>query len=269
MRLVQRWKQTSLPNKALVSTSVLVAFGTLFYAGAAAWQVCIMRTSAQQSSEQTAKLIQQAEKNAKAAEDFAKAAQSQSDEMAQLVSKSGNQATSTNALAVQARRSADTSDLALKLQTRPWMGIERINVDGNVEAGGTLKVSIVFKNWGLSPSLHTASEAQLTGSCDELPKHPIYKIVTPPTPAAVMPNQLFQTETFEAARPLNEQDLGALKVNSKCNLYIHARVTYSDLRNTKHWRHICGQWDKKTKQGFNTCPVYNDGDEDYEDGKEP
>jgi len=49
MTLRQRWKQTSLPNKLLVITGGLVAFGTLFYAAAAVVQICILRDSVRQS----------------------------------------------------------------------------------------------------------------------------------------------------------------------------------------------------------------------------
>jgi cytoskeletal protein RodZ len=43
MTLWQRWKQTSLPNKLLVSASILMAFGTLFYSGVAIFQYRMMR----------------------------------------------------------------------------------------------------------------------------------------------------------------------------------------------------------------------------------
>ena len=38
---------------------------------------------------------------------------------------------------------------------------------------------------------------------------------------------------------------------------------------TEHWRHVCGKWVTRTDNTFETCPSYNDGDEDYPDGKEP
>jgi hypothetical protein len=49
MTLRQRWKQTSLPNKLLIITGALVAFGTVFYAGAAAVQIHILNESLRQS----------------------------------------------------------------------------------------------------------------------------------------------------------------------------------------------------------------------------
>lgn len=57
MTLRQRWTQTSLPNKLLIVTGGLVAFGTLFYAGAAAFQICLMQQNARDSAAQVERLV--------------------------------------------------------------------------------------------------------------------------------------------------------------------------------------------------------------------
>jgi hypothetical protein len=57
MTLLQRWRQTALHNKALVITSVLVAFGTVFYAGAAAFQIWLMKESMDDSAIQQQRLV--------------------------------------------------------------------------------------------------------------------------------------------------------------------------------------------------------------------
>src|SRR5579862_4515411 len=57
MTLLERWKKTSLPNKLLVETGALVAFGTLFYAAAAFVQVHLMKQSAKDSAEQVERLV--------------------------------------------------------------------------------------------------------------------------------------------------------------------------------------------------------------------
>ena len=75
MNLFQRWKQTTIANKGLVLSSILMAFGTLFYAGAAIVQVRIMKRSARDVSSQTDKLIEQANRNATAASQFAVSAE--------------------------------------------------------------------------------------------------------------------------------------------------------------------------------------------------
>jgi flagellar basal body-associated protein FliL len=65
MTVWQRWQQTALHNKALVWTGIMVAFGTLFYAGAAVFQICMMKESARQSSAQADALIAKADSIAK------------------------------------------------------------------------------------------------------------------------------------------------------------------------------------------------------------
>ena len=57
MTILQRWKQSALDNKALVWSSILMAFGTLFYAGAAAFQVWLMKRSVKESAEQTERTV--------------------------------------------------------------------------------------------------------------------------------------------------------------------------------------------------------------------
>jgi hypothetical protein len=49
MNVRRRWKQTSLPNKLLVTTGALVAFGTIFYAIAAVVQICILEETVRQN----------------------------------------------------------------------------------------------------------------------------------------------------------------------------------------------------------------------------
>jgi hypothetical protein len=58
MTLWQRWKQTALHNKALVWASLIMALGTIFYAGAAIWQVYLMKQNAIDSASQFDRLTQ-------------------------------------------------------------------------------------------------------------------------------------------------------------------------------------------------------------------
>ena len=58
MNLRQRWAQTTVANQALVATSILVALGTLFYAGAAIVQVRLMNESEKHTDEQIGQIIE-------------------------------------------------------------------------------------------------------------------------------------------------------------------------------------------------------------------
>jgi len=57
MKLLQRWRQTAIANQLMVITTTIVAFGTLFYAAAAIFQIYILNKSAEQTTKQTDKLI--------------------------------------------------------------------------------------------------------------------------------------------------------------------------------------------------------------------
>jgi len=131
MNLLQRWKQTTISNKALVITGCLAAFGTLFYAGAATIQVCIMRKSARDASWQMEKLIQQAEKNASAASQFANSAsqiqQTTGNAVLQLKRAADD---SENAIKQASKNAQDALDASIKsshLDERAWVGIVRVD----------------------------------------------------------------------------------------------------------------------------------------------
>jgi hypothetical protein len=77
MTIWQRWKQTSLHNKALVFSGIIVAFGTLFYSGAAIVQVWMFNRSSRQVERQTERLIAAANTQAGAAKEMTAAVKEQ------------------------------------------------------------------------------------------------------------------------------------------------------------------------------------------------
>jgi len=164
MNIFQRWKQTAIHNKALVVTSILVAFGTLFYAGAAVVQVCIMKESARESSNQANRLIQAAnlqvdaanklvtasKRNADAAESFAGEAKKQAMQIT-------TQAAATQTLAAQALGQSNISRRALELSQRAYVTIGR--KDGIVadfvvpkDPQQNAEIVIFFQNSGHLPA---------------------------------------------------------------------------------------------------------------------
>jgi multisubunit Na+/H+ antiporter MnhC subunit len=56
MTIRERWRKTTVANQAVVFTSVLVAFGTVFYAVSAACQVSIMKQASTDSAAQVERL---------------------------------------------------------------------------------------------------------------------------------------------------------------------------------------------------------------------
>jgi hypothetical protein len=84
MDIWQRWKQTTIANKALVLTGAAVAVGTLVSTSALVVQVCITRENNRKTSEQVGKLIESANIQAGAAQSFAKTSKEQALRMGDL-----------------------------------------------------------------------------------------------------------------------------------------------------------------------------------------
>lgn len=121
MTIWQRWKQTALHNKALVFSGVIVAFGTLFYSGAAIVQVCMFNRSSKQAEQQTAELIKAATtqaraatKNANAAASFALSADGINSETRKAVDQFRSLANSTQA-------GLENTQKSFRLEQRPYL----------------------------------------------------------------------------------------------------------------------------------------------------
>ena len=84
----------------------------------------------------------------------------------------------------------------------------------------------------------------------------------------IMPKKRQESGESKTQDVLTEDNIKAIKAGG-CNLYAIGRITYRDIFGHPHWRHGCGYWRKDTPKTFDVCRSYNDGDEDYPNGKEP
>ncbi len=158
MNIFQRWKQTTIANKGLVFSSFLMAFGTLFYAGAAVVQVCIMRQSARDVSLQTSKLIEAAQAQACAASKSAEAAASfagSADKISQETARASS----------ELHRTANDSETASKLDHRAWFGISDFDVvqyDPD-DSHKPFRIRVSFRNSGKTPArqVHVLGQFQV------------------------------------------------------------------------------------------------------------
>ena len=155
MKLWQRWCQVSLPNKALVGAGVLTAFGTLFYAGAAAYQVHLMRVTSADSAAQVERLT-------KATNDAIEASTKSSSEALNkaladnrtAVDKAISQAkASSDTSAMQAKQVLDSTVEAMRNDQRAWLSIIGIHIPKEPEAGASLVVNFSVVNSGKTPAL--------------------------------------------------------------------------------------------------------------------
>ena len=132
MTAKQRWEKTSLHNKALVVIGSFAALGTIFYAGAAAIQVCIMRESAKEAAAQIDRLVaatNNAITNAISAgnEATSKALQENKESMSKALGQNDKSLAST---IKQSKAVMDASIEASRRDQRAWVGLEsRIIID--------------------------------------------------------------------------------------------------------------------------------------------
>jgi hypothetical protein len=214
---------------------------------------------------------------AKAAKALADQAKAQTDTMKDslaktdsLITQATDQATATNNLAVQAKRAANIAQRSLEESERPWVGVTGVTFKDNVEIGKILNATAVIQNSGNSPAIHVVSIFSIQTMC-QLPQHPQPDISTVSgntSVVSIMPHASVETGECKADTALTE-DVMALYRKTDCNIYAFARITYNDIMGRSHWRHFCAAWNKDTPKGVIGCSAYNDGDEDYPDGKEP
>ncbi|MGA2525747.1 MAG: hypothetical protein ABSF79_03920 [Smithellaceae bacterium] len=133
MILFERWKKTAIHNKALVLTGFLVAFGTLFYAGAAVFQYCLMKDTAKAAAEQTKILIGEMQNQTKAMQDAANA--------------------TMNTVKVAERNIKSTQE-QFRLDQRAWISITKANFREPLDAKKKAVIDFVVKNSGKTPALH-------------------------------------------------------------------------------------------------------------------
>lgn len=133
MKIWQRWKQTAIHNKALVFTSVLMAFGTLFYAGAAAFQVWLMDQSSKHTDQQIGILIGNMNWLARSMDYSVKESDQNNREVAQ-----------------NAKDALSNTQAQLRLDERAWVVVRGIGPAPQLDQPWNLRV--VFTNTGKTPA---------------------------------------------------------------------------------------------------------------------
>jgi len=220
MNIFQRWKQTAVHNKALVFTGVLVAFGTLFYAGAAVVQVCIMRASSKQASRQTDKLITAA-----------------SDVKAALEAANIQNRQALTSTLSQSKTALDTTIKASHLDQRPWVVISRFLLSSEPAVNTEIKISFWFANTGKTPAIGVVQQSALLVA---LYRPPMTKFVLPqivPSRSILAPGTTnLRGDTTPSQIP--EPHLGKYLKKSEA-LYFHAILRYKDVFHTDHWTTVC------------------------------
>ncbi|MGB8510751.1 MAG: hypothetical protein WCD76_20435 [Pyrinomonadaceae bacterium] len=186
MNYFQRWKKTTITNQALVITGVLVAFSSLVYTSATIFQIIMWNRSAEQTTQQTDKLIAASERIASASATAAEDARKSNAETAnridrmtraneELANAAAKQANSSETSARAAEIQANTSQVTaraigqntriaqdtFRLVERPSLGVEGVALRPLVP-GEEAIVRVTFRNSGHTPATHFTIQSYLS-----------------------------------------------------------------------------------------------------------
>lgn len=224
----EKWRLTSLSNKAITVATIVIAAAGVLQFGAALFQWLEMRATGAQT-QQMLSLVQ--------------------DQIA------------------AANRLADAADAANKNAldaNRPWLGTLNVSVEGStIKPGVIVTAHVPVMNAGNRPAKLLRFRAQQKVFA-RFPKAPDYSLNTTPFSEngqdIVLPRVPIEVSFPFALGPQEYQDVLA----KKKRLYIYAIVEYEDvdahLKQIVHTTKICYFWTLNDKNTFATCPEYNDAD---------
>jgi hypothetical protein len=241
MKLLQRWKQTAVHNKALVLTSVLVAFGTLFYAGAASFQVWLMAQGSKHTDEQLGWVIGNVNWLAR------------SMDLSQKTNEQGIEASGR-----QSQQVLQTTIDNFDLDQRAWLGITEVATPPELQQGTILDSTAYVTNTGKTPAFNLVRRAvwQIK-KADDIPD-PAREVSmgTPHLDGIVMPG---------AKRLMGICSLGAInqqradELNSGAyRLYIFGEITYTDAFHHQHFTRFSMRMELGKTLAFAPWGNYND-----------
>jgi hypothetical protein len=268
MTLLQRWKNTSLPNKLLIETGALVAFGTLFYAGAAVVQVSLMKQNAKDSAAQVERLVGTTntaiDKAVQASSaTLIEALRQNKEALNTAISQSKS---SLDASTKQAKAALDASIEQNRLDQRAWLGfLESTNISFKVNEKPT--ITHWFINTGKTPA--TGIHGRVTSLVIPRgqpfrPDYINYKSTTEPSSSILMPNQRVFFAA-EADRANNQAGLDQL-VDKTVTMYFFGEVCYTDVFKKPHHVTFCNLLNTNLTTVGN-CGTYNDTDDQPHDCK--
>jgi hypothetical protein len=240
MTLRQRWKQTSLPNKLLIWTGVLVAVGTLFYAGAAVVQVCLMKQATKESAAQVDRLV--GTTNAAIDKSVQASNKSLADALRQnreaLDAAMTRYKTSLDISTQQSKAALDASIEASRNDQRAWLAIADLRVIKEPAASEQFSVNYSVSNSGKTPALEATAKNMIAFDTSE-PTPPNWSTVAEVGRGVIFPNTISRDliESLEASK-MTKPVVDAYN-NRVSRLYLRTRVDYVDVFGTSHWSENC------------------------------
>jgi hypothetical protein len=221
-----KWRLTSLSNKAITLATIVIAVAGALQFGTAFYQWREMRATGKQT-EQMLALVQ-------------------------------NQIAAANRLA----DAADTANKNALDSNRPWLGTMGVTVEGTtIKPGVMLTAHVPVVNAGNRPAKLLRFRAQVD-VFEKFPRTPAFNMNSTPFREngqdIVLPHVPIEVSFPFGLSPEQYQNVS----QRKKRLYVYAVVQYEDvnagLRQAVHTTTICYFWILNDKNTFATCPEYND-----------
>lgn len=263
MKLRQRWKNTSLPNKLLASASVLMALGTLFYAGVAIFQYRMMREQAETTRAQLGAMQEQSrviEGQLSTMQDQANSMRTQTNTLNDSLVETRK---SVNAAEKQANASmsqADTSRIAASAaqksaQIALLTELPRLNANRvafTLKPNEILTIQVTIHNSGNS----TAYRVNIGGGM-ATGYPPLGNLLLMPPVPSLSESDIGAGDsiviTFVSPGPLSQQEFEET-VNGKKFLYAVGKGIFYDGFRSCHTVQFCFFYNPKIRT-LSTCPA--------------
>ena len=268
MKFLQRLKQGTAHNIALVWCSALMAIGTVFYAIEAGCQVMIMNRSAEESTRQVDRLTESTNKA------ISRAVEASSKAITESITQnrtSIDAALKENKQAIESSERQSSLALESSIETfrndqRAWIGVEIIEAHPpTINVGDPAYITFAFKNTGKTPArnvratitkdpVQTGIRPDFTYARERTARYGIL----PPNGSAHVTLSVANSISTGDLRPIIPPILTAL-VNGTIIYYIHGFVLYGDIFDREHWMTIC--YFARSFPGpisFGACGEHND-----------
>ena len=253
---MQRWKQTALHNKALVLSGAIVALGTVLSTAAIICQVEIAKENNKSTSQQISQLIQAANTQGAAANNFANSASNINSGVGSAVEKLNLQARAIGQLS----RDVEAGNKNMMEADRPWMGA--VASVANFDVGKKTTFAVTFLNSGRRPARvsFTGTHAQ---SYPRFPSDPDKEYVFDTTPSTniAVPGQNILSASVSRTE-LSEAEMNAV-TSGVLTYFLFGKIEYWDAKtNVGYWTHVCIRYmptmKNETDNGWRNCTDYNE-----------
>jgi hypothetical protein len=187
-------------------------------------------------------------------------AKNQADRTKDVADRALIQANATNALAKEAKRSADLSERTSHLDERAWVGPNAVS-PFEIKAGEYFpSITVNVKNSGKTPAINFISLTAYRAFERGQKFRAIYDPVTAtPSSTILQPNmELGLAPTSNPDRKMTEAHMTAMR-NGDIVVYLFGKATYQDIFRQTHHFTFC-MYVEKTLKTMASCNTYNSAD---------